>query len=41
MFVGYKIEASFDIDEKFLLCEEQMKVKYINPGRKVSVFSEF
>jgi hypothetical protein len=41
LFVGYKIEAAFDLDEKFLLCEEEMKAKYLKSGKRVSVFSEF
>jgi hypothetical protein len=41
LFVGYKIEASFEMDEKFILCEEQMKTKYMTSGKRVSVFSEF
>jgi hypothetical protein len=29
------------LDEKFMLCEENIKAKYLKHGKRVSVFSEF
>ena len=39
--MGYRIEAEFKMDEKFMLCEEEIKAKYLESGRKETVFKEF